>query len=938
MVRPGAGTIHFAVWDIEVDKLCEIRREASGEERVQARDLFPCVVIDDVFMERCESNEEYTLFDPKDVRLLNQTYGDEFRRQYLKYEEDFKNNPNNYNVNTKVVKARDIMKVIIKARSETGTPFLFFKDNVNRQHKNPQLGIIRQSNLCFTGDTKVHVEYNLDNLGNTTIAGVPGSAMKDIENKDLTLKELTDYSNGCREIKVDSSKYDEETSTWVSEHKTAVAFKTGNDKEYIKLILSNGDQLSCTPDHPFALKDGTYLEAIKLKGKELITKSGNIVRVTDYSTHESFKADVFDLSVTDNHNFYVKGNNDSYLVHNCVNGKTRILTKEYGYVQIGGLVQKGIKEVTLWNGKEWSKGEVFSTGTQKTYFIYFSNGVNINATKEHIWYVNDNGSIVKKTTAELRKDDIIEDMILPIINHGDNVLENAYESGMFNVFGKSNNDHDLFVFNKISDFKYVDLLENYEEISKTKKFSSKETIRTVKYNKGKLLNKYEFPGNDVRLEDKLLWLAGLIDSAGTLQYTVKGVRLVINTTEFDFANDLCLYLQELGIYSYSKQKQMDMSKMPKDSKGNVTMNGWSSSIDVIPDLEELCKLIDKGLKLKRLDISNIKNFIPVDKVIKVESAPFEEDEHSHRDENGEPYGIEEETFCATEPLLHKVVFNGVLSGNCNEIYQPTSPEETAVCNLGSFNIAKIGNDLERAKYVAKLAVRICDNSIDMTEYPSEDSRKTQLARRSCGLGQTGNAEWVAVNKFVYGSEEHQNRLEELQKVLHNATVEATKELAVEKGSCVIEGVRNAYLHAIAPNSSSGIFASTTNSHEPTFEQFWIEGNKYDKTRMTAPNIKPDNKNYYISVFDLDMKTHIKMTSILQKYVDMGISTNLYYKPEDLTISRLYSDIHYAWKCNLKGLYYSRTKSQDNSSVEALVDGKIEKVTERNGIKCVGCEN
>lgn len=195
-----------------------------------------------------------------------------------------------------------------------------------------------------------------------------------------------------------------------------------------------------------------------------------------------------------------------------------------------------------------------------------------------------------------------------------------------------------------------------------------------------------------------------------------------------------------------------------------------------------------------------------------------------------------------------------------------------------------------------------------------------------------------MNKFVYGSEEHQNRLEELQKVLHDATVEATKELALEKGSCIVEGVRNAYLHAIAPNSSSGIFASTTNSHEPTFEKFWIEGNRYDKTRMTAPNINADNSKYYVSVFDIDMKTHIKMTSILQKYIDMGISTNLYYKPEDLIMSKLYSDIHYAWKCNLKGLYYSRTKSKDNSTVEEIVDGKVEKVTERNGIKCVGCEN
>lgn len=299
-------------------------------------------------------------------------------------------------------------------------------------------------------------------------------------------------------------------------------------------------------------------------------------------------------------------------------------------------------------------------------------------------------------------------------------------------------------------------------------------------------------------------------------------------------------------------------------------------------------------------------------------------------ENGTPFFF----FKDNANNAHKYPELGIIrsSNLCTEIMLPTSNDETAVCNLGSVNIAKVNKkeDLER---VIKIAVRAMDNCVDLTNYPSEDSERFQKKVRSIGCGFLGEAELLAIKKIEYGSEEHQELLHYVYGHASKYLEDTTKQLSKEKGSCVINGVRNAYLSAIAPNSSSGVFACSTSSHEPIINKIWKEDRKSETITLVAPGINKDNTQYYKSAFDIDTITQVRMNGIRQKYIDMGISFNLYVDSRTATAARLRDILVEAWKCKLKTTYYLRSKSPTNDDIEEVVIKK-----ENNGIKCVGCEN
>lgn len=161
-------------------------------------------------------------------------------------------------------------------------------------------------NPCFTGETLV--------------------AVADGRNA-VSIKELAE---NVKEFPVYSGKWVDKagrnSKRWKPEIKKAIAFKTG-DKEVVEVTLSDGTKFKCTPNHKLALKDGTYLEACKCVGKELqpfftIKEKYRTIRVE--SVVACGVEPVYDLTVEDNHNFYIitKGDENyenctGVLVHNC---------------------------------------------------------------------------------------------------------------------------------------------------------------------------------------------------------------------------------------------------------------------------------------------------------------------------------------------------------------------------------------------------------------------------------------------------------------------------------------------------------------------------------------------------------------------------------------------------------------------------------------------
>ncbi|KAI5954019.1 RNR1 [Candida margitis] len=137
--RPGAFALYLEPWHSDIFDFIEIRKN-HGKEEIRARDLFPALWIPDLFMKRVEQNGEWTLFSPNEAPGLADTYGDEFVELYEKYEREGRGR--------KTIKAQKLWYSILEAQTETGTPFMLYKDACNTKSNQKNLGIIKSSNLC----------------------------------------------------------------------------------------------------------------------------------------------------------------------------------------------------------------------------------------------------------------------------------------------------------------------------------------------------------------------------------------------------------------------------------------------------------------------------------------------------------------------------------------------------------------------------------------------------------------------------------------------------------------------------------------------------------------------------------------------------------------------------------------------------------------------
>jgi ribonucleoside-diphosphate reductase alpha subunit len=137
--RKGSIAVYLEPWHADVMDFLEIRLN-QGDEEARCRDLFSAMWIPDLFMKRVEEGGNWSLFCPDKAKGLSDVYGKEFEELYEKYErEGLANN---------VVPAADIWKAIIKSQSETGTPYMLYKDACNRKSNQKNLGTIKSSNLC----------------------------------------------------------------------------------------------------------------------------------------------------------------------------------------------------------------------------------------------------------------------------------------------------------------------------------------------------------------------------------------------------------------------------------------------------------------------------------------------------------------------------------------------------------------------------------------------------------------------------------------------------------------------------------------------------------------------------------------------------------------------------------------------------------------------
>ena len=137
--RPGAFAIYLEPWHSDVFEFLDLRKN-HGKEEVRARDLFYALWTPDLFMKRVEANGDWTLFCPNEAPGLADVYGEEFDALYEKYEKEGRGR--------RTVKAQKLWYAILESQTETGNPFMLYKDACNRKSNQKNLGTIRSSNLC----------------------------------------------------------------------------------------------------------------------------------------------------------------------------------------------------------------------------------------------------------------------------------------------------------------------------------------------------------------------------------------------------------------------------------------------------------------------------------------------------------------------------------------------------------------------------------------------------------------------------------------------------------------------------------------------------------------------------------------------------------------------------------------------------------------------
>ena len=227
--RKGSATIFLQPWHIDFYDFIFLKRNHGSEER-RARDLFYSVWNCDIFMDRVKAGAEWTMFCPKFAPKLKDTYGEEFEKWYIHYEEEMLTKLSATDVKryTRKMNARTLWNEILKTQIEAGMPFMTNKDTANYTSNQKNLGLIRSSNLCVSGETLV-----------TTANG------------DFPIMELAgkwvDVWNG---------------KEWSKVH----VVQTGYSQNLDRVELSNGVVLDTTPYHKFYIAQNNIEKEIRAEG------------------------------------------------------------------------------------------------------------------------------------------------------------------------------------------------------------------------------------------------------------------------------------------------------------------------------------------------------------------------------------------------------------------------------------------------------------------------------------------------------------------------------------------------------------------------------------------------------------------------------------------------------------------------------------------------
>lgn len=277
----------------------------------------------------------------------------------------------------------------------------------------------------------------------------------------------------------------------------------------------------------------------------------------------------------------------------------------------------------------------------------------------------------------------------------------------------------------------------------------------------------------------------------------------------------------------------------------------------------------------------------------------------------------------------------------------TKPGDFVVCNLASLSLGHIDvNNYDEIEGVVKSVTRALDNVIDLNFFPVPYARINNHRYRPVGLGVSGYHHMLAKQHIHWESEEHLEFVDRVFEDINYAVIKASCENAAEKGvyplfegsdwqtgayfdkrdynsprwqalrkDVAAYGMRNGYLMAIAPTSSTSIIAGTSAGVDPIMNRFFLEEKKNGLMPRVAPELSMDTYWYYKSAHLVDQSYSVRAAGIRQRHVDQAQSMNLYIT-NDYTFRKVLNLYIQAWECGVKTIYYIRSKSLEVEECES----------------------
>ena len=338
-------------------------------------------------------------------------------------------------------------------------------------------------------------------------------------------------------------------------------------------------------------------------------------------------------------------------------------------------------------------------------------------------------------------------------------------------------------------------------------------------------------------------------------------------------------------------------------------------------------------------------------------------------ETGNPFMFYRDEVNRMNPNKHA---GNIYSSNlCTEILQNMSPTrmiqemisgdqivttrqagDFVVCNLSSINLGRAvtaAPDLLSSDVLERLVpiqVRMLDNVIDLNQLPVPQATITNRKYRAIGLGTFGWHHLLALQQMEWNSAQAEDYADSLYERINYLTIQASMTLAKEKGrysafvgsewqngeyfrargydspawrelaaQVGVNGLRNGWLMAVAPNMSTAQIAGSTASIDPVYGAFYYEEKKDFRRPVAAPGLSLETYPYYEKgAYRVDQFASIRQNARRQRHVDQSISFNLYV-PSTIRASTLLALHMSAWREGLKTTYYVRSNDIDISECE-----------------------